>query len=85
MVLAMPFCFPEFLQSTVPNFLVDRETNGGVAPVPGDPGCALSNGPNFRRLPRRRAGVPVDKRDGGMLRSAIRSWAAGDRETYNWR
>jgi outer membrane receptor protein involved in Fe transport len=41
------FNHPNFSNPTLPNFLVDLETNGGVAPVPNDPKCALGNGPNF--------------------------------------
>jgi outer membrane receptor protein involved in Fe transport len=41
------FNHPNFSNPTLPNFLVDLETNGGVAPVPGDPKCAAGNGPGF--------------------------------------
>jgi outer membrane receptor protein involved in Fe transport len=34
------FNHPNFSNPTLPNFLVDLETNGGVASVPGDPKCA---------------------------------------------
>ncbi|MGZ4859252.1 MAG: TonB-dependent receptor domain-containing protein, partial [Candidatus Angelobacter sp.] len=36
------FNHPNFSNPTLPNFLVDLETNGGVASVPGDPKCAAS-------------------------------------------
>jgi hypothetical protein len=41
------FNHPNFSNPTLPNFLVNLENNGTVTPVPGDPKCALSNGPNF--------------------------------------
>jgi hypothetical protein len=36
------FNHPNFSNPTLPNFLVDLETNGGVASVPGDPKCAAA-------------------------------------------
>jgi outer membrane receptor protein involved in Fe transport len=42
------FNHPNFSNPTLPNFLVNLENNGLVAPVPGDPKCALSNGPLFK-------------------------------------
>jgi len=36
------FNHPNFSNPTLPNFLVDLETNGLVAPVPGDPHCAAA-------------------------------------------
>ncbi|MGC2694967.1 MAG: TonB-dependent receptor [Candidatus Angelobacter sp.] len=41
------FNHPNFSNPTLPNFLVNLETNGTVAPVPGDPKCAPVNAPNF--------------------------------------
>jgi outer membrane receptor protein involved in Fe transport len=41
------FNHPNFSNPLLPNFLVDLETNGLVAPNAGDPKCALSNAPNY--------------------------------------
>ncbi|MBZ5532044.1 MAG: carboxypeptidase regulatory-like domain-containing protein [Acidobacteriia bacterium] len=41
------FNHPNFSNPTLPNFLVNLENNGSVAPAAGDPKCALANGPNF--------------------------------------
>jgi len=41
------FNHPNFSNPFLPNFLVNLENNATVAPRPGDPKCALSNGPNF--------------------------------------
>lgn len=40
------FNHPNFSNPTLPNFLVNLENNGSVAPVSGDPKCALPPGPN---------------------------------------
>jgi hypothetical protein len=40
------FNHPNFSNPTLPNFLVNLENNGLVAPVAGDPKCALPPGPN---------------------------------------
>jgi len=41
------FNHPNFSNPTLPNFLVDLETNGGVAPVPNDPKCDPTKNPSF--------------------------------------
>ena len=41
------FNHPNFSNPLLPNFLVDLETNGLVAPHAGDPKCALANAPNY--------------------------------------
>jgi len=40
------FNHPNFSNPTLPNFLVNLENNGSVAPLAGDPKCALPPGPN---------------------------------------
>jgi hypothetical protein len=39
------FNHPNFSNPLLPNFLVDLEGNGGVAPVPGDAKCAVAPSP----------------------------------------
>ncbi len=41
------FNHPNFSNPTLPNFLVNLENNGAVDTRPGDPKCALANGPAF--------------------------------------
>jgi outer membrane receptor protein involved in Fe transport len=41
------FNHPNFSNPTLPNFLVDLETNGGVAPAPNDPKCDQTKNPSF--------------------------------------
>ena len=46
------FNHPNFSNPTLPNFLVNLENNGAVAPLPGDPKCACRRG-------RSRVAAPV--------------------------